>query len=168
MLVPADLVRAHIAYSAWASDRLVEVAGALTGEELTRDFRTADKSVLGTLVHVFGADRVWLARLKGGPADRYLTPEDYNLRVLQEDWPALYRQWISWAEGLTDADCAEERSYSDMKGNPWRHPVGLLVLHVVNHASHHRGQVSGFLRSMGHPPPSVDLVYYHRTLANQP
>ena len=52
-------------------------------------------------------------------------------------------------------------AYSDMRGNPWRQPVGHLVLHVVNHATHHRGQVSGFLRAMGHTPPKIDLVFYY-------
>ena len=57
----------------------MEAAGGLTQEELTRDFGTADKSVLGTLVHVFGADRIWLARLKGEPANTFLTEADYRL-----------------------------------------------------------------------------------------
>jgi uncharacterized damage-inducible protein DinB len=61
--VSAEVLRSHIGYTAWASGLLVEAAGGLTQEELIRDFDTADKSVLGTLVHVFGADRLWLARL---------------------------------------------------------------------------------------------------------
>src|ERR1039458_4735436 len=64
MFVPAEVLRSHIGYTAWASGLLVEAADGLTGEEPTRDFGTADKSVLGTLVHVFAADRLWLARLK--------------------------------------------------------------------------------------------------------
>jgi len=61
MNVPAEVVQSHLSYHAWASGLLVEAASRLSNEELTRDFGTADKSVLGTLVHVFGADRVWLA-----------------------------------------------------------------------------------------------------------
>ena len=57
MAASAEVLRSHVGYPAWASGLLVEAAGRLTHEELTRDFGTADKSVLGTLVHVFGADR---------------------------------------------------------------------------------------------------------------
>jgi uncharacterized damage-inducible protein DinB len=39
-----------------------------------------------------------------------------------------------------------------------------IVLHVVNHGTHHRGQASGFLRAMGHVPPPLDLIAYYRTL----
>ena len=162
MVVSADVLRSHIDYTAWASGLLVEAAGRLTYAELTRDFGTADKSVLGTLVHVFGADRVWLARLKGEPASAFLTDADYRLTVLQNDWPALYRRWKEWADGLTDEAAQAEVSYTDLRGNPWRQPLGQLVLHVVNHGTHHRGQVSGFLRSMGHVPPKLDLAGYYR------
>jgi len=162
MRVPADVLRSHIGYTAWASMQLVGALGGLTPEELTRDFGTADKSVLGTLVHLFGADRLWLARLKGDPANRFLSEEDYHLTVLQSDWPALFQQWKDWAAGLTDEVAQAEVSYSDMRGNPWRQPLGQLVLHVVNHGTHHRGQVSGFLRAMGHTPPKLDLVHYYR------
>ena len=165
MQVSADLVRSHIDYTAWASGLMVEAAARLTPEELTRDFGTADKSVLGTLVHVFGADRVWLARLKREPANRFLDEDDYRLAVLQNDWPALYTRWADWAARLTDDAVRQEVSYSDMKGNPWCQPLGQLVLHVVNHGTHHRGQVAGFLRAMGYPPPKLDLISYYRLKA---
>ena len=162
MNASADVIRSHIGYSAWASGLLVKAAGQLRQEELTRDFGTADKSVLGTLVHVFGADRLWLARLKREPANRFPTDADYQLAVLQSDWPALYRQWTEWAAGLTDEDAGADVAYTDMRGNPFRQPLGQLVLHVVNHGTHHRGQVSGFLRTMGYVPPKLDLVFYYR------
>jgi uncharacterized damage-inducible protein DinB len=164
MMVSAELLRSHIGYTAWASALTVEAAGRLTPEELTRDFGTADKSVLGTLVHLFAADRLWLARLKGEPANASLTDADYRPTALQTDWTALYRQWSGWAAGLTDEAAQAEVSYADMRGNPWRQQLGLLVLHVVNHGTHHRGQVAGFLRAMGHVPPKLDLVLYYREM----
>ena len=60
MPLSVEELRDHLAYSAWASQRLVQAASELTEDELIRDFQTADHSVLGTLVHTFAADRVWL------------------------------------------------------------------------------------------------------------
>jgi uncharacterized damage-inducible protein DinB len=51
-----------------------------------------------------------------------------------------------------------------MKGRPWKQPLWQLVLHVVNHGTHHRGQVSGFLRSLGHTPPILDPIYFYREM----
>jgi len=118
--------------------------------------------VLGTLVHTFAGDRVWLARFQKTPRPGYSTEADYHLAVLQTEWPALHIRWSEWADGLTDQQIRANLDYKDMKGNPWSQPLWQLVLHVVNHGTHHRGQVSGFLRALGHTPPPLDLVVYYR------
>src|SRR5579883_3383077 len=100
MPVIADVLRAHIDYTAWASQRLVDAAAELSEEELVRDFRTSERSVLGTLVHVFAADRIWLWRLAGGgESPGFVADADYRLAVLQNDWPALQERWRLWADG---------------------------------------------------------------------
>src|SRR5579864_5654005 len=104
-----------IAYTGWASARLVEAASQLPSDQLTRDFGTADKSVLGTLVHTFGADRLWMQRV-GGEPNFFLSEADYQLSVLQSDWPAIHRKWGNWVGSLTDASAAAEIAYSDMRG----------------------------------------------------
>lgn len=163
MPLSVDDLRQHVAYSAWASQRLVHAASELAPDDLARDFQTADRSVLGTLVHTFAADRVWLARLQKLPQLKYSSEADYHLHVLQEEWPAVYRQWDTLLSGLTEDGVRADLEYRDMKGNAWTQSIWKIVLHVVNHASHHRGQVSGFLRTMGHTPPVLDLIAFYRS-----
>lgn len=161
MLSAADL-RSHVDYHRWASLRLLDAASSLPEVELNRDFATADRSVLGTLVHLYAADRTWLARLEKRTPPAFVTPEDHSFEVVQRAWPQLLTRWQQWAATLADETAGGLLDYHDLKGNAWRHPVWQLVLHVVNHGSHHRGQISGFLRSMGHTPPNVDLLRYIR------
>ena len=165
MSVSADALRTHLDYTTWASRLLVDAAAQLSPEELVRDFKTADRSVLDTLVHVYAADRVWLARLSGSPIPAFVTDADRSLSVLQKDWPALLERWTQWAAALTDESVRSSIAYADLKGRQWSQPLWELVLHVVNHGTHHRGQVSGFIRSMGHTPPSIDLIHYYRRSA---
>jgi uncharacterized damage-inducible protein DinB len=49
-------------------------------------------------------------------------------------------------------------------GSPGETPASQLVLHVVNHATLHRGQVIGMLRQLGVKPPNTDLFFYLREL----
>lgn len=164
MSLSAEAIRIHVDYTAWASQRLLDVAATLSPEELTQDFKTADKSVLNTLAHVFAADRAWLGRLHGTPPGVFISDADRDLAVLQKEWPALHQQWKAWAASLTDEQARQDASYQDLKGNTWKQPIWQIVLHVVNHATHHRGQVAGFIRTMGHKPPPLDLVAFYRTL----
>jgi uncharacterized damage-inducible protein DinB len=163
MIISPEVLRTHIEYTAWASARLVEAAGQLTPEELTHNFATADKNVLGTLVHVFAADRIWMARVTGQVPGKFIDPErDMLLSVLQNDWPPLLRKWQEYTSALTANSAEAIIRYQDTKGNSYQNPAWQIVLHLVNHGTHHRGQVSGFLRAMGKVPPPLDLVRYYR------
>src|SRR5690348_12953690 len=102
MNISPEILRAHLDYTAWASKRLVDSAATLSNDELTRDFHTADHSILGTLVHVYAADRIWLARVTAAPSGPFVTEADHSLSVLANDWPALHDRWRKWAAGLTD------------------------------------------------------------------
>ena len=163
-MVSADALRTHLQFTApWASRRLVDAAAQLTPEELAHDFKTADRNILETLVHTFAADRIWLWRLRGGTNPGFVSDADRSLEVLQNDWPALHGRWLEWAAPLTDTQASDVIAYQDMAGRHWDQPLWQLILHVVNHGTQHRGQVSGFLRALGHPPPATDLIHFYRT-----
>src|SRR5580765_6790844 len=102
MPLSSEDVRNHLRYSAWASQRLVHAASELSQPELLRDFQTSDHSVLGTLVHAFAADRLWLGRLRKASRPQYSTEADYQLAVLQNEWPEVDRQWAELLSGWSD------------------------------------------------------------------
>ncbi len=161
MPVSADTLRLQLDYTAWASQRLMDAAAKLSPEELTRDFKTADKSVLDTLVHVFAADRIWLTRVLGEQRATFIDPEDHNFGLLQTAWPALHQRWKQCLRDLNDDDVLRVVSFKNTKGHEYASPVWQILLHVVNHGTHHRGQVSGFLRAMDRTPPPLDLMAYY-------
>lgn len=167
MHLSAELLRHHIEYTTWANRRLLEAAAALSPEEWSRDFGTADKSVAGTLAHIFAAERIWLARVERrlfeGP---FLTESSLRIETLRREWPEVQAAWRRWAEPLRDEDPSTVLVYSDLRGRQWRQPLWQVVLHVVNHSTHHRGQVSGFLRAMGHKPPALDFIAFVREQAD--
>jgi uncharacterized damage-inducible protein DinB len=160
MPVSADTLRHHLAYSAWADDRLLRAVEQVPADHLNHDFGTADRTILRTLVHVYAADRIWFGRILGAAPKTFVSDADYQLSVLKQDWPALNARWQDWAAGIEDSGAVIH--YQDLKGNPWQSPVWQIVLHVVNHATSHRGQVAGFLRALGHTPPPLDLIVFYR------
>lgn len=164
MTAAPEILRLQIDYMTWASSRILDAAAQLTPDELARDFGTAHSSVLGTLVHIFSAERIWFWRIRGErPGDRPGS-ESFDLPKLRESWSSVHRDWRDWAASISAEDASAVLSYHDLRGNPWQTPLWQIVLHVVNHGTHHRGQISGFLRAMGHVPPPLDLIAYCRAL----
>jgi uncharacterized damage-inducible protein DinB len=39
-----------------------------------------------------------------------------------------------------------------------------MILHIVNHGTHHRGQVTAMIRQLGGTPINIDLIRYHRSV----
>jgi uncharacterized damage-inducible protein DinB len=159
-----DELRLHWSYTMWATRRLLEAASRLSPPELNRDFQTADRSVLDTLVHVLAGDRVWYKRVKDIPYSTFVEPEDRSIEALISRYSDVHNGWRTVLCTETDESIRRRIVYRDLKGNPHETPLWQIVLHVVNHGTHHRGQMAGFLRTMGYTPPALDLIHFYRSL----
>jgi uncharacterized damage-inducible protein DinB len=153
----------HLQYSGWASRRLLDAVWNLNPEDLTRNAGVSHGSVLGTLSHIHFADRIWYSRVVD-PSEPVIKEADWS--TLEREWPAIQRKWETWAEGLTDAGLTRVASYKSLDGKTTQESVvSQIVLHLVNHATLHRGQAMGMLRQLGITPPGNDLIFYFRELA---
>lgn len=149
--------RTHLCYSGWASRRLLNAALALSTEQLQRDMSVSHKGVLETLNHIHLADRVWLARVHGQQMEMPEGP-------IEAEWPKVQQGWEEWVGSPAASDLDRVIAYHDMKGTPHQSPLCQIVLHVVNHATLHRGQVMAMMRQLGVAPPPTDLIFYYREL----
>jgi len=150
----ADEARDHVRYSTWASRRLLDAALKLDAEQQHRDVGVSHKSVHATLAHILSGDRIWLSRIVGQPIE----PEG----ALEVEWPEIGRRWEQLAEGWNDSDLERVVDYKQSSGREFDSTVREIVLHVVNHATLHRGQVMAIFRQLGIAPPPTDLIFYYR------
>ncbi|MBV9225138.1 MAG: DinB family protein [Acidobacteriaceae bacterium] len=166
MTVSLEALQQHIDYNVWASRRLIAAVSGMSPEELAHDFKSADKSILGTLAHLYAAEKNWLARMKEGRAAvQNRTTEDSHLEPLLGKWVETQNGWKAWIRQLPPEAPNQVMEYCDLQGRPWAQPLWQIVLHVVNHATHHRGQISGFLRALGKVPPPLDYIAFVRERA---
>ena len=151
----------HLRYSAWASRKLIESVRLVSDSDLEKPVGISHNSVLGTLSHILWADWLWFTRVVE-PIDKPAQTRE----ALETIWPELQEKWIVWADRANDAEINRVVEYvSILDGQKARTPAWQIVLHVVNHATLHRGQATGMLRQMGVAPPHTDLMNFYRELA---
>jgi uncharacterized damage-inducible protein DinB len=159
-------VRDLFTYTDWANTRVLDAAEKLPPEELLRDVRISQKSILGTLLHVAGADWIWLERWLGNsPVGHDVwagwTPDDArSLQQVREKWQPVIHRRHAYVDTLADADLPRELGYKRFTGEAYSLPLIHQLQHVVNHATLHRGQVVGMIRQLGIVPPTTDLLFY--------
>ncbi|MDX2178317.1 MAG: DinB family protein [Bryobacteraceae bacterium] len=161
-MIPAQVLVDHLNYSKWATGLLLEAAAALEPGEIERDLKSAYGGVLGTLQHIFLADRIWLSRFEGRGRTTMLDdgeamPEFERLRM---EWPPLLDRFQALVADFGDAGVGAEFTYRNLSGKQFTMPRWQALLHVVNHATLHRGQTMAMFRQLGHKPPATDLLFY--------
>lgn len=162
MSVPLTTLINHFDYTIWATEKTLDSVHQLSEEELHRDQNVSHQSVLHTLQHIYYADRAWLARLSGRTLTAFADDgHGPDLAELSTAWPALLNEFREYIADLTDAASQELFSYHNLQGLEMTLRRWQAILHVVNHASIHRGQVVSMLRQLDKQPPSTDLVYFY-------
>jgi uncharacterized damage-inducible protein DinB len=156
-------VQRHIAYNAWASEKLVENVRAaieLVDVETPSSFNTIRK----TLFHIWDAETVWFTRIQGHSLTDW--PSKDFTGTLEEALEAYMAHSKAFAAFVAKQDVAFLTStitYKNMSGKEFTQPIDEIIFHVVNHGTSHRGQVITMLRSLGHQSIiSMDLIIYQR------
>ena len=60
-------IKKLLAYNAWANNRVFEALSRVPESEYLRDLKASHASLGGTMVHLVGAEKIWLSRLVGKP-----------------------------------------------------------------------------------------------------
>ena len=149
-------------YDDWANKKLINTVGQLENEEFNRDLSSSFKSIRNTMVHILGAEELWLSRWMGEHGRTLLISDDFpTYTSLTERWDDFRNQIDPFLESLTESDLMEEISYKNLKGIPYSLELWKQMLHVTNHSSFHRGQAVTMLRQLMKQPPSLDLISYY-------
>jgi uncharacterized damage-inducible protein DinB len=159
MAMAAGETRDLLLYMLWAEREMLKAVRGVRPEDLTRDAGVSFRSILGTMAHVLGAQRLWLSRFLGTPETFVLGPDDFpDLLTWITAWEESASRVEAFLAGLTDEQLALPLSWTSLAGVPHTRPLWQPVLQLVNHSTYHRGQVVSLLRQMGYPVGSTDLI----------
>jgi len=122
----------------------------------------APAAAVRLMAHIAAAEQLWKGRLHADPAPVVVWPES-SVDEIAAQLDGLGRVWPTFVAGLAVVDLVRSVPYVNSKGEAWTTSVEDILLHVVLHASYHRGQVAYVLRAGGSAPPYTDYVHCIRS-----
>jgi uncharacterized damage-inducible protein DinB len=148
-------------YNRWMNGNLLEACSALSDAERKADRGAPFRSIHGIWNHLLLCDRAWLLRFRGEPVP--YTSLDQELCT---DWEELKLERAttddaidSWVAGLSDETLAGELRFTPMSNpTPMVMPMRIVALHLFNHQTHHRGQITALLEQAGGDCGVTDLA----------
>ena len=83
------------------------------------------------------------------------------------DWPVFVAErlrtdedLLAWADRQTSEDLGGDLTwFSGALGKEMSRPKAPLIVHMFNHATHHRGQIHAMLTAEGQKPDDTDLCF---------
>lgn len=149
-------------YKRWADQLFFDSLGELPAEELSRERAGPIKSMICVLNHMYVVDRIWQAHLQHrdhGFTSRQAMPYPAlaELRQAQrevDDW------YVDWSAHLSESSLDEVIDFAYVSGNRGSMTAGAMLMHVVNHATYHRGWLVQMYFEIPAMPPLTDLCVY--------
>lgn len=160
-------------YNQWMNQKIYEAAGTLPEQVLHENKGAFFGSIFGTLNHIAVADTLWLQRfapaLQSHQVLSQITelpcPASLDTPLCETFMPLKIRRQLldetlsELADELSDAELSRTIRYTNSKGVESSKNLFSLLMHVFNHQTHHRGQVTTLLSQSGVDVGITDLAF---------
>lgn len=164
-MITPDYARLMARYNQWQNISIYEAAASLDDAARKLERGAFFGSIHATLNHILWADRFWLHRFSGTPKppikparEALATYEGFeDLRAQRIACDELI---LKWAGSLQQADVEGDLTYyATSAGREMKRNRALLIMHMFNHQTHHRGQIHAMLTQAGAKPENTDLPF---------
>jgi uncharacterized damage-inducible protein DinB len=162
-------LRKLLRYRAWADELIYGAVAGLPEGASTAPRATIFGNMLRTLSHTWVVDDIFQAHLQGrahGYTSRN-TPEPLPFDVLWAQQQAMNAWYLDYASSLTPEQADEVVAFQFIGGGEGRMSRQEIILHVVNHATYHRGFVADMFYQVPAKPPATDLPVFLRDVPQE-
>ncbi len=132
-------------YNLWANERLTSWLLTLDRKILYRETGSSFGTIDRTIQHMLDAERYWHDLLVNGRMNAFnQPPKDNAVETVINELTTSSQRLIDDLAILPDEQLTEIVQAADSAQSRYEY-----ILHVVNHASYHRGQVVTLCRALG-------------------
>lgn len=148
-------------YNEWMNQKLYAICAEIPDDIRKQDRGAFFQSIHGTLNHLLFGDRVWMGRFINQPFSSRIGEELYsNFDELRQEREQTDRQILDWTQQLSSEWLNQPFTYTSGVDRKTRTlPAWILVTHLFNHQTHHRGQLTTLLFQLGYDPGVTDLPW---------
>lgn len=159
-------------YNQSMNESIYRVIDNLDEKALFLDRGAYFSSIIGTLNHIFTGDLIWLTRFNNHIQcfkslellKNFQQPNKLDT-ILYSDFNSLYKARTqldvvikNFCSELDTKILEQPLSYKNTKGLVFSKKFSYLILHFLNHQTHHRGQLSTLLNQMDIDVGVTDLL----------
>lgn len=159
-------LRAYYAYADWARNQVHAAAAKLSDEQLDRSFEMGSGSLRATLMHIQQAEQWWWRNWTLGPGQPFPADDARpSIAELTRVFDATAAQRDDVLNRITDGELLRPVSAMPRPGVTRTFPLGVTMLQLCHHGTHHRAQALNMLRHVGGEVPALDYAAMLRQLA---
>ncbi|GMN10230.1 hypothetical protein MTsPCn9_13550 [Croceitalea sp. MTPC9] len=109
--------------------------------------------------HLLNAHHIWNMRLLGKES-KYEVWQEHKVK----DWEDIhYENQRTTFEIITNTEDFEKRvDYETTEGRVFANDLKDILFHIINHSTHHRGQILADFRANKIDPEGLDYIHYKR------
>jgi len=154
----------QLRYRAWADGLTYDAVAALPDGASTAPRATIFGNMLRTLTHTWVVDDIFQAHLQERPHGYTSrnTAEPLTFDELRARQQAMNAWYLDYAARLSTEQVAEVVPFQFIGGGEGRMTREEIILHVVNHATYHRGFVADMFYQVPAKPPATDFPVFLR------
>jgi uncharacterized damage-inducible protein DinB len=146
------LLRRFFGHHLWATERLLELCGGLSAEQLELSAPGTYGPIGKTLDHLLSADRSYLSRVLGGPPTPPL--EAGGPGPLLEHLARQREGWLGYLDSGPDFGAMVQRREGGQV------PAWVVVIQAIHHGNDHRTHVGTVLLNQELEAPDIDVWSY--------
>ena len=156
-------IRDYYRYSDWSRARVFASAARLTDEQLERPFEMGSGTLRATLTHLRDAEQWWYQNWTAGPGQPFpAPPAGISVAKLAREFEEIVAARAQFLAGLMDGDLQRPIGAEPRPGRRLEFPLGVTLLQLCTHGTHHRAQALNMLRHVGGEVPALDFVMMMR------
>lgn len=143
-------------YNAYANCVLIETAVGLDPEDLDKTPNLSHTSGFKLIRHLLVVEAHYLAQCQGISTD----VDNQSLATIEGLAEVCARIGNEMQEFISSLNVERAAQIKDVSigGHTFRFPIWQLLLQVFMHSTHHRGELSVLLTSLGRQPPVEDII----------